>query len=95
VVTNPIKLDQVIRAAGKALIFNGRGHSVVDFGLALRNLRSESIVMVKLPGGGVIQNGRYQGERLQPVAQDFFAAVRAGTVDAFMISHPELVQSAK
>jgi LCP family protein required for cell wall assembly len=95
VVTNPIKLDQVLRAAGETLIFNGRGHSVVDFGLALRNIRSESIVMVKLPGGGVMQNGKYQGERLQPVAQEFFEAVRAGTVDAFMISHPELVQSAK
>jgi LCP family protein required for cell wall assembly len=95
VVTNPIKLDQVLRAAGEALIFNGRGRSVVDFALALRNLRSESIVMVKLPGGGILENGRYLGERLEPVAQDFFGAVRAGTVDDFMISHPELINTAK
>lgn len=95
VVTNPIKLDKVIRAAGKSLIFNGRGHSVVDFGLALRNLRSESIVMVKLPGGGILQNGRYLGERLEPVAQEFFAAVKDGTVDTFVTSHPELINSSK
>jgi len=95
VVTNPIKLDQVIRAAGKALIFNGRGHSVVDFGLALRNIGSESIVMVKLPGASIIQGGDYIGEKLQPVADEFFEAVRAGTVDAFITSHPELINTTK
>jgi anionic cell wall polymer biosynthesis LytR-Cps2A-Psr (LCP) family protein len=95
VVTNPIKMDQVIRAAGGALIFNGRGNSVVDFGFALRNIRSESIVMVKLPGGSVIENGKYRGEELQPVAQDFFAAVRAGTVDEFMLPRPELINPNK
>ncbi len=36
VVTNPIKLDRVLRAAGQSLIFNGRGNSVVDFALALQ-----------------------------------------------------------
>jgi LCP family protein required for cell wall assembly len=95
VVTNPVKLDKVLRAAGEALIFNGRGHSVVDFALALRDLRSESIVMVKLPGGSLIENDDYLGERLEPVAQDFFAALRAGTIDEFMISHPELVNAAR
>ena len=39
-VTNPIKLDKVLRAAGQSLIFNGRGHSVVDFGIALKNIRA-------------------------------------------------------
>lgn len=33
VVTNPVKLDRVLRAAGQSLIFSGRGNSVVDFGL--------------------------------------------------------------
>ena len=36
VVTNPIKLDKVLRAAGQALIFDGTGHTVVDWGLALQ-----------------------------------------------------------
>ena len=49
VVTNPIKLDSVLRAAGQSLIFDGRGHSVVDWAFALRNLRSDSMTLIKLP----------------------------------------------
>ena len=41
VVTNPVKLDKVLRAAGESLIFNGKGHSVVDWGLALKDVRPE------------------------------------------------------
>jgi polyisoprenyl-teichoic acid--peptidoglycan teichoic acid transferase len=96
VATNPIKLDKVLRAAGEALVFDGGAHSVVDYAVALRNIRSEQIVMIKLPGGGLKDNnGRYLGEELQPVAQDFFSAVRGGAVDDFVVGHNELVNRAK
>jgi anionic cell wall polymer biosynthesis LytR-Cps2A-Psr (LCP) family protein len=92
VVTNPVKLDRVLRAAGQSLIFNGRGNSVVDFALALKNLRSESIVMIKLPGGPVPSTTGYKGERLLSPAEDFFAALRNEQIDAFMLEHPEFKQ---
>ena len=91
VVTNPLKLDSVLRAAGQSLTFNGRGHSVVDYAITLRNIRSSSITMVKLPGEGVGKGSNYRGERLLPPSEDFFDAVRRDTVDTFMASHPELV----
>lgn len=92
VVTNPIKLDKVLRAAGQSLIFNGRGHSVVDFALALKGLRSNSIETIKLPGGPVTIGGAYKGEKLQPAAEDFFAAIRNEQIDAFMLEHPDFKQ---
>ncbi|MBE1484788.1 LCP family protein [Plantactinospora soyae] len=95
VVTNPIKLDAVLRAAGKALIFNGRGHDLIDFGFAMRGLRSDSIQMIKLPGGGVVEDGDYKGEAFKPVAADFFDALQDGTIDTFVISHPELLNKVK
>ncbi|WP_192771783.1 LCP family protein [Plantactinospora soyae] len=95
VVTNPIKMDSVLRAAGKSLIFSGRGHKLIDFGFALRNLRSDSIQMIKLPGGGVGTGSDYKGERFQPIAAEFFEALRAGTVDTFVISNPELLNKVK
>jgi polyisoprenyl-teichoic acid--peptidoglycan teichoic acid transferase len=91
VVTNPLKLDSVLRAAGESLIFNGRGHSVVDYAITLRNIRSSNMTMIKLPGEGVGTGRNYRGERLLDPSQDFFAAVRSDTVGAFMASHPELV----
>jgi polyisoprenyl-teichoic acid--peptidoglycan teichoic acid transferase len=95
VATNPKKLDAVLRAAGSALIFNGRGHSVVDFGFALRNLRADSIVMLKLPGGSIIENGRYIGEELRDPAPAFFEALRNGELDSFILAHPQLVNRSK
>ncbi|GAA4675199.1 LCP family protein [Phytohabitans rumicis] len=92
VVTNPVKLDKVLRSAGESLIFNGRGHSVVDYGLTLRNLRASSITMIKLPGRGVGTGSNYKGEELLDPSQDFFAAVQADTLDTFVVSHPELIQ---
>ncbi|MGI5212273.1 LCP family protein [Plantactinospora sp. CA-290183] len=95
VVTNPIKMDSVLRAAGKSLIFSGRGHKLIDFGFALRNLRSDSIQMIKLPGGGVGTGSNYRGEKFQPVAEDFLDALQAGQVDEFVLSHPEIINKVK
>jgi anionic cell wall polymer biosynthesis LytR-Cps2A-Psr (LCP) family protein len=91
VVTNPAKLDSVLRAAGQSLIFNGRGHSVLDYAVALKGIRPAAMTMIKLPGGGVYEAGEYQGEAFQPVATDFLAAIAGNTVDSFVAEHPELI----
>ncbi|HEX8344589.1 MAG TPA: LCP family protein [Actinoplanes sp.] len=91
VVTNPIKLDKVLRAGGQSLIFDGNGHNVVDWGLALKGINPADITMVKLPGRSVIVGGDYRGEALQDNAQEFFDAVQNDTVAAFMLQHPEYV----
>jgi polyisoprenyl-teichoic acid--peptidoglycan teichoic acid transferase len=91
VVTNPLKLDGVLRAAGQSLTFSGRGHSVVDYAVTLRNIRSGSITTIKLPGEGVGTGSNYRGERLLPPSEEFFAAVQKDTVDTFIVSHPELI----
>ena len=95
VATNPIKLDRVLTAAGSALEWNGRGHNVAEYAFALRRMREDSIVMVKLQGGGAYDGRRYLGEQLQPIAQGFMASVRNGTVDAFVGSHPEIINRDK
>ncbi|MGS2617985.1 LCP family protein [Micromonospora sp. LZ34] len=95
VVTNPLKLDKVLRAAGQSLIFSGRGHSVVDFGLALKNIRPDTIQMVKLPGGGVMENGKYRGERFKPEVDDFFTALHNEQLDAFLLEHPDFQNKTK
>ncbi|MBL6277466.1 LCP family protein [Micromonospora fiedleri] len=91
VVTNPVKLDRVLRAAGESLIFSGRGHSVVDFALALKDIRPGNIQMIKLPGGGVFNNGDYLGERFEPEVDDFFVALERELLDPFLLEHPKLV----
>ncbi|GAA2522049.1 hypothetical protein GCM10010201_19970 [Pilimelia columellifera subsp. columellifera] len=95
VLTDPVKLDRVLRAAGQALVFSGRGHTVVDYALALRQIRSESITMVRLPGGSVMADGQYQGEELTSLANQFFSAVRGNRVEEFVVGHPELINTVR
>ncbi|WP_067507795.1 LCP family protein [Actinoplanes sp. TFC3] len=92
VVTNPVKLDQVLRAAGDALIFDGNGHNVVDWGLALRGVGSQDMTLVKLPGKSLFDGQQYIGEGLDPSAEDFFKAVSNDSISSFLIDHPEFMQ---
>ncbi len=91
VVTNPAKLDKVLRAAGDALIFDGNGHNVVDWGLAMKNVRPGNMTLIKLPGRSVIVGGDYRGEALQDSSQQFFASVRDGTVGNFLLANPDFI----
>ncbi|MFI5931495.1 LCP family protein [Actinoplanes sp. NPDC051494] len=94
VVTNPIKLDQILRAAGDALIFDGNGHNIVDWGLALRGVAGGDMTLVKLPGKSLFVPGtkQYLGEGLEDSAGDFFASVKDDTISTFLIDHPEFLQ---
>ena len=91
VVTNPIKLDKVLTAAGQSLIFDGHGHSVVDWGLALKNIRSQNMTLIKLPGNSVFDGKAYKGEALDSTADAFFASVNDGTITQFMVEHPDYI----
>ncbi|NMO56015.1 LCP family protein [Actinoplanes sp. TBRC 11911] len=91
VITSPGKLDKVLRAAGKALIFDGKGNGVVEWALALKNIRADNLTSIKLPGGGLFENGKYQGEQLDPSAEKFFRAVKADELPEFLLNNSEYI----
>ena len=94
VITNPGKLDAVLKAAGSALIFDGEGHDVVDWGFALKNIRSASMTLIKLPGESQFSGSTYLGEGLKSSATDFFAAVGRDDIGNFLFAHPEYLNRA-
>jgi len=91
VITDPPKLDSVVRAAGKALTLDSGGIPPAEWAWGLRDIRPNGIVMVRTPGGGVGVGENYQGEELQPVGLELLAAMRESRMDEFMIGHPELI----
>jgi anionic cell wall polymer biosynthesis LytR-Cps2A-Psr (LCP) family protein len=91
-VTDPARTRQVREALGDALVFEGRG-GVVDFAFTLQRIRAGQIVLVGLPGTSVIADGDYLGERLDPVSEDFLAAVRDGQVESFLADHAGLIDA--
>jgi anionic cell wall polymer biosynthesis LytR-Cps2A-Psr (LCP) family protein len=90
-VADPVALERVLRAVADALVFDGRGHSAIDYAYALRQVRPGSVVLVSLPGSSVFGGFGYAGERLEPVAEDFFEAIRDDRIARFLRAHPELL----
>jgi polyisoprenyl-teichoic acid--peptidoglycan teichoic acid transferase len=89
--TDPLRLDRVLRAAGESLTFSGRGHGLTDYLIALRHLRPDDLTTVQLPGASVGHGSGYRGEELRPVADAFFAAVAEDRTAEYLAEHPELV----
>lgn len=90
--SNPGRLDALIRSAAGALTVTTGPVSAIDFLLAFKQLSPDRITMVRAPGESVHDpTGPYLGEQLQPEAQELFAAARTDTMDAFVAAHPDLV----
>lgn len=110
VLSDPIKLDKVLRAAGDALTVDSGGVPITDWLWALRNLRSNGLMMLKTDGSALYERrtvtpvkstdpaapapkptviSEYQGEQLNDGAVAMFAAMRDGTLDEFVTSHPD------
>ena len=91
VITNPIKLDQVLRAGGQAVTFDGGGHSVQDWIFTLKGVNPNDLTMLQTNGGkfnSKTVNGQ-SAEILDAVSLQLFQAVRDDTVAAFAAAHPD------
>jgi LCP family protein required for cell wall assembly len=91
VLTNPVKLDSVLRAAGQALTFDGGGVSVDNWIFTLKGVGD--LVMVKTNGGNFNseQVGGESVEILNDLSRQLLQSVRDDTVDQFLAAHPDWV----
>jgi LCP family protein required for cell wall assembly len=90
--TNPIKLDRVIRAIGGALTVDTNGVPLEDTVLALRGLRPDAMVGVEVPSHADNLDGTSYAV-LDPPSADLFAALRDGTLDRWVAANPGFVNS--
>ena len=67
---------------------------MVDWGLALKNIRPDNMTLIKLPGRSVITGGQYRARRSTSTAEEFFASVNDGTVATFLLDHPDFINKA-
>jgi anionic cell wall polymer biosynthesis LytR-Cps2A-Psr (LCP) family protein len=95
VLTNPVTLDRVIRAAGSALIVDTRGVALSDFVFELKGIGANGLTMVRTNAGKVTSedvNG-ISYEVLTPASASLFQAVQNDQLDAFLLGHPEYLSA--
>ncbi|MEV6931150.1 LCP family protein, partial [Dactylosporangium sp. NPDC051485] len=93
VLTNPMSLDRVLRAAGQAMTFDSGGISIPDWIFALRNIRSGAVTMLKT-NGGTFNSEMIDGkdtEILSDTSLKLFSAVREDDLPTFVAAHPDWV----
>jgi anionic cell wall polymer biosynthesis LytR-Cps2A-Psr (LCP) family protein len=91
-ITDPGQLLTVMTAVGDSLTFDGGGHDITDWLIALKDVDTTALTTITLPGGPVFDDdGKYLGERFGPGVTDFFAAVKGDRLAGYLIDHPTLV----
>ncbi|WP_247673364.1 LCP family protein [Micromonospora sp. C51] len=92
--TNPVKLNALIKAAGKAFILDTGGVPVEDFVFTMRGVTGNELIMLKTNGG--TYNAKGNGtEALSEQTLDMFQAVRKDKLAEFVFYNPEVISSRK
>ncbi|MFC0532983.1 LCP family protein [Phytohabitans kaempferiae] len=96
IITNPLKLNDVIKAAGKAFVLDTQGIPVEDFIFTLRGVAANDLVMTRTNEGkfNTVKIGGVEYQQLTEKSMDMLAAVRDGRLAEFVIANPGFVSKA-
>ncbi|MEU8295748.1 LCP family protein [Micromonospora sp. NPDC048909] len=92
--TNPVKLQQLIKAAGKAFILDTGGVPIEDFVFTMRGVTANELTMLKTNNGTFNGDGNGK-EVLSAETLEMFQAVKQDKLAEFVFNHPEVISSRK
>ena len=93
VLANPVRLNDIIRAAGSALTVDIPGEALDDLLRALPGTSADDLTGVRVPvrpadGDPMATSGL---DIVEPLATELFAAMRADRLGEFLAAHPDLI----
>jgi LCP family protein required for cell wall assembly len=96
VVTNPAKLDAVLKATSKAFTFFGNGIAVEDWIFTLKDINPDQVTLIKTNAGNfnpqTLDNGQ-KVEVFSDASRELFRSVKDGTIDSFIAAHSDWVST--
>jgi LCP family protein required for cell wall assembly len=92
---NPLRLYELVNAAGRALTVDTHGASLETWLFTLRDIADNDLSMIKTNGGWFhsVPCGESTCEGLTPQMSELFAAVRENRVAEFLLQHPEFANA--
>jgi LCP family protein required for cell wall assembly len=94
VMTNPGKLNALIKAAGKAFTIDTGPVPIADFIFTMRGVTANELTMLRTNGGTFSENGNGL-EVFNPVTKEMFAAVKSDTLGQFVVANPTVLSTKK
>lgn len=92
--TNPIKLNQLIKAAGESLMLDTGGVKIEDFIFTLKGLGGNDLVTLRTNGGN-FSTGANGREILNETSRQMFKAVKEDRLAEFVMANPEVLSTRK
>ncbi|MET7468915.1 LCP family protein [Micromonospora sp. NPDC005686] len=92
--TNPIKLNGLIKAAGKAFVLDTGGVSIEDFIFTMKGVTGNDLVTLRTNGGTFNGNGNNR-EVLNQLSMDMFQAVKDDKLAEFVVNNPDVLSTRK
>ncbi|HEV7899689.1 MAG TPA: LCP family protein [Planosporangium sp.] len=95
VATNPVKLLQMMNAAGKAFTVDRQGVALEDWLFTMRNVINNEPMMLKTNAGQAnsVKIGVEDAEQLTPQSVQMVQALRDDTLDRFVVDYPNFVST--
>lgn len=94
VMTNPLKLNALMKAAGKAFVLDTGATPLADFVFTMRGVAANDLVLLRTNDGTFSGNGQGR-EVLKPVSREMFASVKQDHLAEFILNNPTVVNSGR
>ncbi|WP_030487747.1 LCP family protein [Micromonospora chokoriensis] len=92
--TSPTKMNQLIKAAGKAFVLDTGGVKIENFIFTMRGVTANELTMLRTNGGTFHANGN-NTEGLSEETMAMFQAVKQDKLAEFVFTHPEVISTRK
>ncbi|WP_432901703.1 LCP family protein [Micromonospora matsumotoense] len=92
--TNPVKVNQLIKAAGKAFILDTGGVAVADLVFTMRGVTANELTMLRTNGGTFNGNANNR-EALSQQTLDMFQAIKEDKLGEFVYANPSVLSTRK
>ncbi|BFU47931.1 LCP family protein [Krasilnikovia sp. MM14-A1004] len=92
--TNPLKVAQLIKAAGKAFVLDTGGVPVADFVFGLKGIAANDLVLLRTNKGTFAGNGAGR-ETITPESMEMFKALQEDKLGEFIVNHPDVIANEK
>ncbi|WP_412541255.1 LCP family protein [Longispora sp. K20-0274] len=91
VLTNPLKLNGIIKSVGNSLKIDFGAYDFADLLWALKGITPTSLVTMRVPSSQIGNQNDYGGEALNPtLGPEMFRAMADERINVFLAAHTEL-----
>jgi LCP family protein required for cell wall assembly len=94
VLSNPLKVNGLIKAAGEAFVLDTGSVPVADFIFGLKGVAANDMVLLRTNNGTFAGNGAGR-ETITPESREMFSAVRQDRLAEFVVGHPDVIAKEK